>query len=114
MRFMLTIYNNPDTVAAIEGPDQQEFRAAHDDLINELAASGALIDTNELSVVEATVVRTTGGTMTRTDGPFTEGEDFVGGYYIVECDNIEQAARLAGRFVESRFAPVEVRALVHG
>ena len=114
MKFMLTIYNNADTIAAIEGPDREEFRKVHDDIQKELTAEGALLDISELSVAEAAVVRTSDGTMTRTDGPFTEGKDFVGGYYLIECDHLERAIELAGRFVEARFASVEVRALVHG
>jgi hypothetical protein len=113
MKFMLTIYNNAETIAAIEGPDRKEFRKVHDDIQKELTAEGTLVDSNELSVADATVVRTTDRTMTRTDRPFTEGQDFVGGYYVIECDHRERAVELASRFVEARYAPVEVRALLH-
>lgn len=114
MKFLLTLYNNANTIAALEGPDREEFRKVHDDTQKELTAEGALIDNSELSVVEATVVRTHEGATTRTDGPFTQGQDFVGGYYLIERGHLERAAELAGRYVEARFAPIEVRALVHG
>ena len=113
MKFMLTIYNNAETIAAIEGPDREEFRKVHNDIQRELTAEGTLVDFNELRVAGATVVRTTNRTMTCADGPFAEGQHFVGGYYLIECDHLERAVALAGRFVEARYAPVEVRALVH-
>jgi hypothetical protein len=47
------------------------------------------------------------------DGPFCESKEWVGGYYVVDVTDIERAIEIAGRFVEARFSPVEVRRLVH-
>ncbi|MET4782897.1 YciI family protein [Glaciihabitans sp. UYNi722] len=114
MKYMITIYNNDAANVAIEGADLEEFRQVHDDIQAELRASGELVDSNELSVTDARVVRTGDGEITITDGPFTEGAEIVGGYYLVDVDGVDRAIEIAARFVEARFTPVEVRALVHG
>jgi len=114
MRYMVMIYNNAETTAAIEGGDRVEFRAVHGAIQEELAASGELIDTNVLSVADARVVRTGGGETTVTTGPFSEGREFAGGWYVLECATIDRAVDIAARFVEARYSPVEVRAFVFG
>jgi hypothetical protein len=48
MRYMLTIYNNAEASAAIEGEALEEFRRAHGELQSELIASGELVDTSHL------------------------------------------------------------------
>jgi hypothetical protein len=80
----------------------------------ELTASGELVDSNELGVPGARVVRTGGGVTRVTDGPFTEGKEIVGGYYLVDCASIDRAIEIASRFVEARYTPIEVRPLLHG
>ena len=113
MKYMITIYNNPDATAAIEGVDQEEFARGHNAAQTELRASGELIDSNELAVSTAKVVRTNGGTLHVTDGPFTEGKEIVGGYYLVDCESMQRALEIAGMFVEARYTPIEVRELMH-
>jgi hypothetical protein len=116
MRYEILIYNNAECDEAINGELKDEFQDAHDTLIRELKASGELIETNELSMEAAVVVRADRHAPHRvhtTDGPFIESKEWVGGFYLVDCPNIDRAVEIAGRFVESRFSPVEVRQLVH-
>ncbi|MDQ1556144.1 MAG: hypothetical protein QOI02_1146, partial [Actinomycetota bacterium] len=79
-----------------------------------LVASGEFIDSNQLSVSSAQVVRVSGGVPAVTDGPFTEIKEILAGYYLVECASRERAAQIAGQFVEARFAPIEVRQVEAG
>jgi len=114
MKFMITIYDNDDSTAAYTGEFREEHQRVHGEVQEELTASGELVDTHELSVSEAKVVRVRDGAAAITDGPFTEGRELVGGYYIVDCVNMDRALAIASRFTEARFAPIEVRALVEG
>jgi len=114
MKYMVTIYNNAEASAAIEGDARAEFERAHKQIGEELKASGELVDSNELGVPGAKIVRTGGGTTTVTDGPFTEGKEIAGGYYLVDCVSIDRAIEIASRFVEARYTPIEVRPLLHG
>jgi hypothetical protein len=112
MRYEILIYNNAECEAAITGGLKEEFEKAHGTIIGELQASGELIETNELSTEDAVVVRTDARAPHRphtTDGPFIESKEWVGGFYLVDVESRERAVEIAGRFVESRFSPVEVR-----
>jgi hypothetical protein len=116
MRFEILIYNNAECETAIEGALREEFGEAHQAVIAELRASGELIESNELATDDAVVVRADPDAPHRirtTDGPFSEAKEWVGGFYTVDCADRERAVEIAGRFVEARFSPVEVRRLVH-
>jgi hypothetical protein len=108
---MLTIYNNDETVKVIEGPELEELEREHRSVQDELTASGELVETNELSPTDAKVVRIGSEGPLVTDGPFSETKEWVGGYYVVECPDVERAVAIAGRFVEARTSLVEVRRL---
>lgn len=112
MKFMITIYDNDDSEAAYTGEFREEHQRVHGEVQEELTASGELVDSRELSVTEAKVVRLHDGAVAITDGPFTEGRELVGGYYIVDCASLDRALAIASRFIEARYAPIEVRALV--
>ncbi|WP_345763554.1 YciI family protein [Diaminobutyricibacter sp. McL0608] len=114
MRYQILIYNNPAFDDALENGLRDELDATHGAVIRELQASGELIETNELSTEAAVVVRTDSHKRVHTtDGPFIEAKEWVGGFYLVDCASIDRAVEIAGRFVEARFSPVEVRQLVH-
>ena len=90
--------------------------AGHEQLQTELRASGELLDSNEFSQQTAIVVRADRDAPHRVrsvDGPFSESKEWVGGFYTVDCESVERAVEIAGRFVEARYSPVEVRQLVH-
>lgn len=57
----------------------------------------------------ATVVRNTGGQLSMTDGPFAEAKEHIGGFYIVEAGDLDEALEWAGRVVDTIGAPIEVR-----
>jgi hypothetical protein len=114
MKYLILIHNELATVESIPPDLMAEYDRVHAEVIAELTASGELLQTDELEVPTARLVRSDDtGAVTVTDGPFTEGREITGGYYLVEVDSAERATAIAGRFVEARFAPVEVRRLVH-
>lgn len=112
MHYMVTIYNNTAALTAIEGPDRDEFEQAHLAVTEELRASGEFVDSHELSDRDARVLRREHGRLSVTVGPFARAEEWVGGYYVVDCADIDRAVEIAGRFVEARYAPIEVRRVV--
>jgi hypothetical protein len=112
MHYMVTIYNTEAAITAIEGPDREEFERAHRTVNEELRASGEFVDSHELSDRDARVVRIERDGPVVTDGPVVHAKAWVGGYYVVDCVDIDRAVEIAGRFVEGRYAPVEVRRIV--
>lgn len=112
MKHMLLLYGNQeawDALGAGDGAGMTQLDRTHRGIIEELTATGELLETNELSVVDARVVRTTNGVPSVTDGPFVETKEIVGGFYLLDTVDLERAVSIAGRFAEAEFSVVEVR-----
>jgi hypothetical protein len=62
-----------------------------------------------LSSSTATVVRPGNGTTTMTDGPFAETKEQLGGFWVVRCDNLDQALAWAEKCALACGSPIEVR-----
>ena len=110
---MILIHSNEIAETAWADDENTALGEAHSAVIGELMASGELVDTNELGVEDVTVIGHHNGEPVATRGPFTEGTEWIGGYYIVDVVDRERAVELAGRFAENRYSPIEIRRLVH-
>jgi hypothetical protein len=108
VEYLILIYNNAETLAALEGPEKAENDRAHREVQEELTESGELVETQILDDREARVVRT-GGEVLVTAGPYAEVAEWVGGYYRVDCADLDRAVAIASRFHEARRSPVVVR-----
>jgi hypothetical protein len=113
MKYMLLIYGNEEAWNDLVTNGRDALDAAHRVLLADLTASGELILSNELSTTDAKVVRRTDDRLLVTDGPFIESKEIVGGFYIVEVEDVDRAVEIAGRLEETTFSLVEIRALMH-
>ena len=96
MRF-LSIYKTAER----HTPPSPEFVAAMQQLIEEGMKSGWLVATEGcLPSALGARVRSSGGKLTVTDGPFTESKEVVGGFAILEAKSKEDAIRLAREFLK--------------
>ncbi len=59
---------------------------------------------------DATLVRSRGGEVLVTDGPFTESKEWIAGYDVIECVDMDEAVEIASRHPMARFGRIEVRA----
>ncbi len=76
----------------------------------EMKASGTFVFTGRLHDADAaTVVRPSDGGLVMTDGPFVESKEHIGGFYIINADDLDGALVWAGKVVEAIDAPIEVR-----
>lgn len=112
MRYMILISTDEDARKQWEA-DGSVFDDAHRAVAAELRRTGELVDGNELDPEDATVIGTRRGEVLSTRGPFTEGVEIVGGYYIVDVASRERAVEIAGMLAETRYSPVEIRRLMH-
>lgn len=104
MRYMLLIYTPPE---GGESEMQEWF-----DYTEELAEAGVLVAGDPLDDVSTAVtVRVRDGETLVTDGPFAETREVLGGYYIVDVDDIEQAKYWAAKLPSARHGSSEVRAI---
>jgi hypothetical protein len=82
-------------------------------LNEEMRAAGAWVFAAALHQPEAsTVVRADGDELLITDGPFAEGKEFVGGFDLIEADDLDGALVWAGKLARILGLPVEVRPVV--
>jgi hypothetical protein len=112
MRYVLQIYSGGAT-AEYERLSADE----QDAIVGEYLAIGqspGVIGGEQLQPVDtATTVRVEGGQMLLSDGPFVEAKEHLGGYYLVEADELDAALEIAARIPAARMGgAVEVRPLV--
>lgn len=106
MKYMLLIYESE----ANEPGDYQPWY----DLTNEMAEAGVLLGGDELRpTTTATTVRVKNGQTIATDGPYVETREQLGGYYLLECSDLDEAIRWAAKMPSaSRGGGIEVRPVV--
>lgn len=79
----------------------------------DMKASNAFVFSARLHDSDAsTVVRMGDGDLVMTDGPFIESKEHIGGFYIINAEDLDAALAWAGRVVEAINAPIEVRPFV--
>jgi len=79
-------------------------------LEQELKSTGAWVSSGRLhDPATATVVRMTGGEVVTTDGPFVESKEHLGGFYIIQAEDLDRALGWASRVTGAINVPIEVR-----
>jgi len=110
MKYMLLIYADEKVWTE---PERQECYGESTRLCQSLAATGQYLAANPLqSVTTATSVQVRNGKRLITDGPFAETREQLGGYFLVEAKNLDEAIDIAGRVPGARKGTVEIRPLV--
>jgi hypothetical protein len=110
MKFMLLVYNDP---ALLDAMPASQFDSEMRDCLDhadELQSTGSLLESQQLEPVRtARSVRVRGGKLTVTDGPFAETKEILGGFNIIEAENIDEAVRIASAFPWIKTGCIEVR-----
>jgi hypothetical protein len=110
MQYLLLIYANEQQFDAQPKDVLRTTIGEYDALSADLGKSGALVGGNRLqSVTTATTVRVREGKTHVTDGPFAETREQLGGYYLIEAKDLDEATRIAARIPSARLGCVEVR-----
>jgi hypothetical protein len=109
MKYMLLIYGTEDGWTEAEREACMRTSMA---ICDELAAQGRLVSASPLHpVAMATSVRVRAGHREVTDGPFAETAEQLGGYYILDVDDLDQAIAVAERLPPAAKGTVEIRPL---
>jgi hypothetical protein len=110
MRYMLLIYGNEAADASATPEQQQEVFADHAAYTEELRAAGAELGGDALHPTStATSVRVRDGKTLTTHGPFAETAEQLGGFYLVECANLDEALAWAAKNPGAKTGTIEVR-----
>ena len=106
MRYMLIIHNDPTLHPVPGDPEWDQLMEDYAEFSNQLGTyTGDPL--NDPST--ATTVRVRDGETLIVDGPFEETKEWMSGYYVIDCDNLDQALKAAGMVPSAKFGSVEVR-----
>ena len=110
MKFMFTIYHDESVLDAMP---EQEMQALVDSAIEyaeEIRRSGHYIASNALQGTgTARTIRVRGGQVSTSVGAFAETKEQLGGFFVIEAKDMDEACALAARFPPARVAVIEVR-----
>ena len=110
MKFMFLIYHDETTLDSLPDGEMQGLVDAALGYDEELRQSGHYIVSNALQRGRtARTIRVRGGNATTTDGPFAETKEQLGGFFLVEAKDIDEACAIASRFPPARIGTIEVR-----
>lgn len=110
MKYMLLIYGDE---LALDQTERDRCYGESAQLAHDLAAKGQFLATAPLQpTAAATSVRVRGGKRLVTDGPFAETREQLGGYFLVDTEDLDAAIAVAERIPGAKWGTVEVRPVV--
>ncbi len=110
MQYMLLIYGDEKVWSTMSEQEAQKVYEAYRVFSKELAGAGVLRGGSELAPVSsATTVRVRGGKVQTTDGPFAETKEQLGGYYLIDVANLDEAIKWAAKVPSALHGSIEIR-----
>jgi hypothetical protein len=113
MQYLLLIYGNESQFDKMSPAEQKKIDQEYMEFSKSIAGSGHLRGGNELDrISKAKTVRVRQGKRSVLDGPFAETKEQLGGYYLVEAKDVEEALALAARIPSARWGSIEIRPII--
>jgi hypothetical protein len=110
MQYLLLIYDNEKVFESMPKPELGALMTDYNAFSADIAKSGHLVGGNRLqSITTATTVRIRDGKPQITDGPFAETREQLGGYYLIEANDLDEATKIALRIPSARIGSIEIR-----
>lgn len=112
MKYLCLVYHEEATIDALPAREYDAIVREVLDYREELRQGGYYIASSPLqSVQTATTIRVRGGRVSVTDGPFAETREQLGGFYLIEARDLNEAIRLTAKMPPARLGCIEVRPL---
>ena len=113
MKYLLLIYGNEAEFAGLSEADQGKIFQEYMDYTRRIKKSGNYVSGEALEpIATATTVRVKNGKTVSTDGPFAETREQLGGFYLVEAKDLDEAIKLAAGIPDARTGSIEVRPIM--
>jgi hypothetical protein len=110
MRYVCLVYREEKRVDAMSRPEFAAFVAEHRAYDEALRKSGRGITAEGLQPVRtATTVRMRNGQVITTDGPFAETKEQLGGFFLIDAPDLDEAIRVAAKIPAARLGSIEIR-----
>jgi hypothetical protein len=113
MKYMCLIYHNENSWDAISEDERQKIYGEYGQLMQDLVASGQFLAGSQLQpITTASTIRVRDGKNIVTDGPYAETHEQLGGYFLIEARDLDEANAIAARIPSARTGTIEVRPVV--
>jgi hypothetical protein len=113
MQYLMLIYGQESNFTKVTPQEQASMSAEFGKFTEEITKSGKYRGGNRLApIASATTVRVRDGKRVATDGPFAETKEQLGGYYLIDANDLDEAIALAAKIPAARFGSIEVRPIV--
>ena len=110
MQYLLLIYDPEKAWTTMPEEERNKLFTEYMTFTNDIKASGHYRAGDALQPTHtATTVRVRDGKTSTTDGPFAETREQLGGYYLVEAKDLDEATRIAARIPSAKIGSIEVR-----
>ena len=115
MNYLCLAYEEERIFHEMSESEWQALRQETLDYVESLTESGHLVDARPLrSATAAVTVRVRQGRASVTDGPFAETKEQLGGYFLIQAGDLEEAVRIAEAWPSARLGTIEVRPIDDG
>lgn len=115
MKYICLAYEQEKNLDDLSPHEWESLRQETLAYVEELKRNGHHLASAPLeSVRMATTVRVRNGRMSATDGPFAETKETLGGFFMIEARDLNEALQIAARWPSARFGSIEVRPVVDG
>lgn len=112
MKYMLLIHDSEKVWGTLSQDEQKQIMADYRRFTEEIRASGHYVSGSQLQPIStATSVRVRNGKRLVTDGPFAETREQLGGFYLVDAKDLDEAIGLAERLPSAKLGTIEIRPL---
>jgi len=113
MKYMLLIYHEEQVWNAHTEDERRKIYVEYRQLIQELQSSGKYLVGDQLQpATTASTVRIRDGKQLLTDGPFAETREQIGGFFMIEAKDLDEATSIAARIPSARMGTIEIRPVV--
>ena len=110
MKYLCLIYDEEAKMATMSEADANAFMGEYFAFTNDIKKTGHYVGGEALKPVNtATTVRMRNGKMSTTDGPFAETKEQLGGFYLINARDLNDAIQVASRIPSAKSGSIEVR-----
>ena len=114
MKYMFLIYTEERNESQMTLAEREAMMAEYYAFTKDASNHGVLVAGDELKPTStATTVRPRGNQLATTDGPFAETKEQLGGFYILECQDMDEAVGWAAKIPGAKHGSIEVRPIVN-
>lgn len=113
MQYLLMIYSAEDAGPQPGDDDFMQMLGEYQKFTDEVEQAGVMLGGEALeSTTTATTVRVRDGQSHITDGPFAETKEALGGYYLLDCKDLDEAIQYAAKIPSAAYGCVEIRPIM--